>query len=597
MAQITGMNAAKQAMLGSSQAVQLNNQQLMNMNYQITDLAVMTSSGQNPFIMIMQQGMQMADILTVAAGQTLTLRGAMGAVGQSVTRFFTNPLNLAVIGIASVAGAIPLIWQSINGTEAEEAKTTLEQFREFLDEISESAEEAGDEMRRVFEQLSANTYIETLRSAQEQQRALNETITESIGAVDAYRQARLQLFEDAATSGVALAEVDDTALRSIDTLLNRFRSGAMDVTELRESLIALDLPGNLSRPAQDAVASLLETTAAIKEAEAALESMGAAPLSQEMITFTNSMRDAQAAIEGIDSGNVRDQFQTLIDRVDDSDYSIESVLASLDELETSSLNLNGQIQEFIDLTRAAAMAADEIERVNIFSGMEQDPNAGSRISGAFRTIAEMEALDSLRNDGSSNRGGTSARDRAAEMAANQQFLADLEREVEILSMSYDQREAALQQFEREKSIREAIADLGETATPNQIAQLRELLNLQYELNDSIEDEQEARAEANRMMQQAGNIISNTLQGLVRGTKDLETAVLDAALAFAEMAYQAHMAKLFDTNSSAGGFGGSLLGALFGGLSGRAVGGPVSSNSPYMVGETWTKNFSFLTRAV
>jgi hypothetical protein len=36
--------------------------------------------------------------------------------------------------------------------------------------------------------------------------------------------------------------------------------------------------------------------------------------------------------------------------------------------------------------------------------------------------------------------------------------------------------------------------------------------------------------------------------LVRGTKDLETAVLDAALAFAEMAYQAHMAKLFDTNS-------------------------------------------------
>jgi NADPH-dependent curcumin reductase CurA len=163
----------------------LNNQQLMNMNYQITDLAVMTSSGQNPFIMIMQQGMQMADILTVAAGQTLTLRGAMGAVGQAVTRFFTNPLNLAVIGIASVAGAIPLIWQSINGTEAEEAKTTLEQFREFLDEISESAEEAGDEMRRVFEQLSANTYTETLRSAQEQQRALNDTITDSINVVDA----------------------------------------------------------------------------------------------------------------------------------------------------------------------------------------------------------------------------------------------------------------------------------------------------------------------------------------------------------------------------------------------------------------------------
>jgi hypothetical protein len=137
----------------------------------------------------------------------------------------------------------------------------------------------------------------------------------------------------------------------------------------------------------------LRQLTAIKEAEAALESMGAAPLSQEMITFTNSMRDAQAAIEGIDSGNVRDQFQTLIDRVDDSDYSIESVLASLDELESSSLNFNGQIQEFIDLTRAAAMAADEIERVNIFAGMEQDPNASGRISGAFRTIAEMEALE------------------------------------------------------------------------------------------------------------------------------------------------------------------------------------------------------------
>jgi hypothetical protein len=40
-------------------------------------------------------------------------------------------------------------------------------------------------------------------------------------------------------------------------------------------------------------------------------------------------------------------------------------------------------------------------------------------------------------------------------------------------MSYDQREAAMQQFEREKSIREAIADLGETATPES-----DLLSLQ-----------------------------------------------------------------------------------------------------------------------
>lgn len=582
-AQVQGMNLTRNAMMQSTQAVQLNNQQLMNMNYQITDLAVMTASGQNPFIMIMQQGMQMADILTVAAGQTLTLRGAMAAVGQSITRFFSNPLNLAVIGTAAVAGSIPLIWNAINGSDGQEALDSMERFNNLLDEIGESAPEVADRVRDIFDAANAPSYTQALAAFTQEIRSSNEEIALGITQIDNYAKARQQMAEDAATSGVTLANLDNETMQRIDSIVTAYQNGSTSTQDFLDSLAELSLDDSIPSFASDAIASLQEFGEGIKEAEARLEALGFERPSQAMIDFTQSMMRLSIEIDQFNSSTLREKFEEIQERIQDSDHSLDDVIRTLDELESSSLNLDGQIQEFVDLARAAATAAGEIERVGMFTGMTQDPAANERISGTFRSFAEEDARKRLAELLTPSRESVNrAKRRAEEMAANQQFLADLEREVQILSMSYNQREQALVQFEREKSIREAIADLGETATPQQAERLRQLLELQYALNDSIEDEQEARVRTNELLKQSGSIIGGALKGLINDTKSLKEAALEAALAFAEMALQAQISSAIRQSPGAGNFLSGFVSSMLGGY--RAAGGPVSSRTPYYVGE-------------
>lgn len=155
----TGMAGA----LGqASDAANLNTAQMANMSYQINDIAVMLASGQNPFVMLMQQGMQISQIFGPGVG----VAAAMKAVGGAIVSFVTNPLTLAVAGIASAAGAASFLWRGVN-VDSKTAEQTMERHVALVKELERGYGLAADKIKAMSFETSAMMSFRSARSEAE----------------------------------------------------------------------------------------------------------------------------------------------------------------------------------------------------------------------------------------------------------------------------------------------------------------------------------------------------------------------------------------------------------------------------------------------
>lgn len=86
---------------------------------------------------------------------------------------------------------------------------------------------------------------------------------------------------------------------------------------------------------------------------------------------------------------------------------------------------------------------------------------------------------------------------------------------------------------------------------------------------------------------AGDVLERSLLGAIRkgslGFDDLKRIALQTLSEIAAQTLQSGLGNLFGGGAGAGGLLGGALNALLG-LPGRATGGPVSPNTPYLVGE-------------
>lgn len=143
-------NAANQRFLRSVElqkhvgtSLRLNRHEMANLSYQFNDMAVMLASGQSPFMMLMQQGMQV--------GQTFTgmkLGEAVKTLGAGILSFVLNPINLAVVGFAALAGGAAYFisnWKS-SGPTVEE---NLKRMAELSDDLAKALGSAGENMGKL----------------------------------------------------------------------------------------------------------------------------------------------------------------------------------------------------------------------------------------------------------------------------------------------------------------------------------------------------------------------------------------------------------------------------------------------------------------
>lgn len=93
---------AQQAITGTAEKSRLAAHEITNLSYQIQDAAVQLAGGQNPFLILMQQGPQAT--------------GAVGGVGRALS-LLVSPMGLAVTGAAAVAAGFALVGTRAVGIE------------------------------------------------------------------------------------------------------------------------------------------------------------------------------------------------------------------------------------------------------------------------------------------------------------------------------------------------------------------------------------------------------------------------------------------------------------------------------------------------
>lgn len=99
-----------------------------NLTAQLFDIGVMMQAGQNPFVLMIQQGSQIAQVMG-----PMGAKGAIAALGASVAQLI-NPMNLAIFAVIGISAAVvPMIANFFMGGEA--AKSLTDSVGELSDQV------------------------------------------------------------------------------------------------------------------------------------------------------------------------------------------------------------------------------------------------------------------------------------------------------------------------------------------------------------------------------------------------------------------------------------------------------------------------------
>ena len=141
------LSRTEQILMQTGTSMRLNRHEMANLSYQFNDMAVMLASGQSPFMMMMQQGMQV--------GQTFTgmkLGEAARELGRGLASFLLSPINMAVLGFALLASGAGYFISKMKGN-----LPTLEENLKRMGELSKDLSEAFGNAGENFDKLAAGS--------------------------------------------------------------------------------------------------------------------------------------------------------------------------------------------------------------------------------------------------------------------------------------------------------------------------------------------------------------------------------------------------------------------------------------------------------
>lgn len=512
----------------SAGAAKLSNQQLQNMSFQLNDMAVMLASGQSPFTLIMQQGMQIGQMF----GPGSTVQSALRATGVGLMNFVTNPINLAIVATALLASGAERMFDAFTSSGADEAEGTLKRHSEWIESLENGYEKAAKAAKEY--QDRANQLPRSLQivAGQELQDDLANALAEAKQATIEY----LYILENRGPKAL------HGMTGRFQELLRGFDSGQLKARELQEQLAKIRLDQDLPEYVREFARRLSDSVESAAQLEAGLRSAEAAGRSLAAINFSSlgGLAGIEQAIKGLRS--LTPELLTARERVE-----------ALYETGSNNARSIGEVQALTTAYEVATAALDEQARREAAIEAEREARSKAR---ADRRKAESAA----------KRAAAKAEREASQFARGQVYLEDLAREVEILGLSTNQRTAQLKVLKEERTVRAAIAGLGPGATEEQIALVRELIPERERLKEVNRAEAEQLKIINGQYNQMGSIIGSSISGAIKGTEDLEDAALRLALAFAEAALQASLIESFGKDSKETSFFSSIFSGLFSGFS-------------------------------
>lgn len=454
----------------TGQHTRLARHEMANLSYQLNDIAVMTASGQAPFMMLMQQGMQIGQLF---GGKTLGQ--AVKGLGMGILSFITNPINLAVVGFASLVAAGAYAFKHI-GTEAVSLEDLLKRQKELLDDLKDaysgldrSVGNLAPESRLVVEFEARLNIAETTKKIQEDLDKIAEQITpkwQILGRGGAQQSNRQNLpFAD------VIKELND----ALDT-------GQGDVEKFRRDIEAIEKPTNMSAEAfMKLKGSLLISNDELAKSQRLVNqlSLSLDPLASKLSNLFNSIKardligtepgfsslqsfipDTRSQTEQIEQ--THEAFNKLFQTTGDGAEEMVRYQQALEAVNTehqkqiSLANLEIKAIYAKSPAQKADLAAqrERIEAINTgIKGTELDIRAQQAYALAFQTATyaiqeQNKARLQAANDNISSQSlqlelvGANAAEQAR-LTANLASYLDLQKQAESTGLGFDQKQYEL----------------------------------------------------------------------------------------------------------------------------------------------------------
>ena len=527
--------------------------------YQVGDFIVQVQSGTNAFVAFGQQATQVAGTLTLLGGKWIAIGSALGV---------TIPLLTAM-------GAM---WMRTR-QQAREAASGVTDFQQSIESLDESLRSWLHTMEAARQGVSPDVLfgIQGVEQAEENLRV-------ALARLD---QVRTQFEEQEAISGVSI-DVDSQIARELEASLQAVEDAEERLANLRErEAQARRQRFEDSRVAYEEEIALLQEIAQHGEDSAQVlrlrseQALAAEIRRIEAMERAGDISEAQAvrlALMAIEAAALTQEaeLQALALRQAADEYErLEEAASTVASADLTSWN--AQVAMMAQLTGLAASEAERYLRaLQPLAGM----TTGDFFTGEGGLLPPSVGADRVNvgNTGHIPSGGGGG-------GASGQSLSDI---IAQMEQEANQRLELIQLSERQSRVREIelelIREIGGEADATAMAQIQAAaqtvaaIEHQVEVLENLRDVQEGFADT------VSESFGDALMSIIDGTKSTEDAFRSMAAAIIRELYdilvvQQLVGSIRDSVSGSG-----LLSSFFGSMAGRASGGTMNPNQPYLVGE-------------
>lgn len=538
---------------------------LLNLRFQINDVATGLLSGASPFMVLSQQAGQFSQILDRQAGG---IRGAVGMLGQAFMSML-NPINLAIaaIGVATYA-ATSFFSDSEDGVDSTEAalkrhEASIRRLKDAYGAAADGVKAYADESKTVLAALDQQTQ-ETLRSV------VRDAAAEAQGAIPGRGMFAFDMEE--LQGAVDLVDKFREAFRLLDAGV---ASGNPDIGEFRDIMAEIVRDTRVTEEQKKAAYWFLEVTEGAGQAARALEAYadaqaqvnaslpavtpsdnpfgrvgsggnvgrqpGVSPYAQApALPRANPAND----LTGDFGSETQDAYDDALKAAQDRTYAYQIEQGALSLTAESALRFRTEM-EFLSRVSAEWSNLSEEQKAKL---QEQAQALGEAAVQTERLRSAQQEAEREAKARESLIGGMDAR------------LQRLEMERAALGMT--EEAAASYRYEMEALLQ--AQQQGLTLTDADIARIHQTAEAMGKLEtetSSLKDAQDKAEEAGKAL---GKSLEDVLMGIVEGGDAARDAII-------RLAFELAKAALIGEGSLAGLFGKGLFGETGGG-GGGATGG-------------------------
>jgi hypothetical protein len=526
--------------------------EVQNLARQVTDVGVGLASGQSPFMVLIQQGAQIQDVLGDRG-----VTGIVGALGEGVASLIT-PTTLLLGGLALAGAAASAVFNEMRG-DSGDLEGALKRHAALVRDIKDAY---GDAAKGVEEYAAKSKDVLGLENQFDKIDLKNQLLSLTKGIPDALNE--VQIADGLVDRIVALQDRFRPFQAAIEALKESIASGTPDVLAFQDA-IARVVAENPTPEVQDAARALKEMSDAGADVQRrlggvpeTLDNIGEA--AAENAKRLDAFNEAITKLQGISPLRLSDQDQVT--------SGLTDALANARTLQ--------------DVMNAIGNAAQAADRINLNNTPVPRTNPSRDLTSDFGVPKASR--------------GRSASSRADESWARS--IADTQKQIDQLKAQADAFDLSAAAQERARVVTDLMSKAQEAnrraglanteVTEAQKEKINELADAAAAATQALEDLQNRQEAIDYLKDLTKGLLSDFEQGLKNGESVWEAfgnAALNALQKIADklidMAVDDLFAAAFGGDNPSAGLGAGLL-KLIGFASGGYTGAGASHEAAGIV---------------